>query len=228
MRWIRFDGKFLIIKEKFDHSIFINAREAAPKYSFRDMFNTSKIPDASSVGLQSIAVPGELAGYWRMFQYYGSGNVSWRRLFRDAIYLARYGFEVHQHLYDALRVFRDKIAVTKYLRKVFFNPKTGDIYRIGEVMKQEALAKTLEYLSHCHNPHRCFYHNLSKKILNDLYYRNDFPDQTPILVQEDFSRYSVIEESAYRTTVDRFQLHTANLPGYEDDVSNKFDQGFIF
>ncbi|KPM04716.1 gamma-glutamyltranspeptidase 1-like protein [Sarcoptes scabiei] len=121
---------------KSNRSVFVDAREMAPKNVFRDMFNTSKIEDASQLGLQSIAVPGELAGYWHLHSNYGSGRITWKRLFRDSIDYAENGFEVGFHLQNSLRSNRAKIMKFKHLKQVFFNEKTKNLYQKERIVSK--------------------------------------------------------------------------------------------
>lgn len=188
----------------------------APKNVFRDMFNTSKIEDASQLGLQSIAVPGELAGYWHLHSNYGSGRITWKRLFRDSIDYAENGFEVGFHLQNSLRSNRAKIMKFKHLKQVFFNEKTKNLYQKGEILRQPKLAETLRNLSESLDPNQYFYQELAEKIIADIYDRDrsDFPEQQPIITVEDFHNYRLQERSALSARIkDDMFLHTTHLPG---------------
>ncbi|KAF7489668.1 Glutathione hydrolase 1 proenzyme [Sarcoptes scabiei] len=201
---------------KSNRSVFVDAREMAPKNVFRDMFNTSKIEDASQLGLQSIAVPGELAGYWHLHSNYGSGRITWKRLFRDSIDYAENGFEVGFHLQNSLRSNRAKIMKFKHLKQVFFNEKTKNLYQKGEILRQPKLAETLRNLSESLDPNQYFYQELAEKIIADIYDRDrsDFPEQQPIITVEDFHNYRLQERSALSARIkDDMFLHTTHLPG---------------
>ena len=47
---------------------------------------------------------GELAGYWLVYQRFGSGRVAWRDLIRPSIDLARRGVAITEYLADVLVV----------------------------------------------------------------------------------------------------------------------------
>ncbi|KAI2810184.1 hypothetical protein BLOT_001342 [Blomia tropicalis] len=197
-------------------SVYINAREAAPAKAYRDMFNSTGIPtNRSSFGVESIAVPGELAGYWRMYNEYGSGIIPWKRLFRDAIKFAKDGFPVGQHLQDAMDQKKDTLLRLNSLRQHYVNPNTNELYRKGEILRQPVLAKTLENLANSHDPRAYFYKNLSKLILEDIQKATaEFPGQVPIIEQSDFDNYDVIEQDAFVHKMhDDITLHTTELPG---------------
>lgn len=198
-------------------STFINARETAPSAAYRDMFNNTHTPNnRSSYGVEAIAVPGDLAGYWRVFSEYGSKKVTWHRLFDDAIKFARDGFPVGQHLNDALEQNRKSIMWLKPMHDVYVNPATKDLYKVDEIFKQPVLAETLSQIANATNPKDFFYNTLSKKILEDIYKVNalQFPGQKPIITRDDFLKYDCIEEEAFTYEfANKLKVHTAGLPG---------------
>ncbi|XP_017487952.1 PREDICTED: gamma-glutamyltranspeptidase 1-like, partial [Rhagoletis zephyria] len=198
-------------------STFINARETAPAAAYRDMFNNTQTHNnRSSYGIESIAVPGDVAGYWRAFSKFGSGKITWRRLFEDAIKFARDGFPVGQHLNDALEQNRKSIMWLKPMHQVYVNPATKDLYKVDEIFKQPVLAETLTQLANATNPKDFFYNTLSKKILEDIYKVNapQFPGQKGIITRDDFLKYDVLEEEAFTYEFDnKLKVHTAQLPG---------------
>ena len=53
-----------------------------------------------SAGGRSIAVPGEVPGYWAVHQRYG--RLPWRALFLPTISLCRYGIPVSHSVHKAL------------------------------------------------------------------------------------------------------------------------------
>lgn len=185
--------------------------------AFRDMFNKTHTPNnRSSYGVESIAVPGDVAGYWRAYSEYGSGKITWRRLFDDAIKFARDGFPVGQHLNDALEQNRKSIMWLKAMHDVYVNPATKDLYKVDEIFKQPVLAETLSQLANATNPKDFFYNTLSKKILEDIYTVNapQFPGQKAIITRDDFLKYDVIEEEAFTYEfANKLKVHTTQLPG---------------
>ena len=88
----------------------IDARESAPKSATVEYFTKHKgrfkirtgqtaligwknlpaLPDWFS-GWDSIAVPGEIKGYWYAYKKFGSGKIAWKDLFDSAIDLAENG-----------------------------------------------------------------------------------------------------------------------------------------
>lgn len=187
----------------------------APEKAFRDMYNsTNSLRKESSLGVRSIAVPGELAGYWHMFKNYGSGKITWERLFKDAINFAMNGFSVGKHFHDTLQIKKNSILKYQSLHQIYINPDTNDVYKANEIFKQPKLAETLMNISKASDAHEYFYNKIAEQIINDINNHNDFPELKPILQLSDFQQYKVIEEQAYQTPLkDNIILHTNKLPG---------------
>lgn len=179
------------------------------------MFNsTYSEPKDSYLGLKAIGVPGDLAGLHSMFNRFGSGKVGWEDLFEDAIDFARHGFPVGQHLNDALEQNRETIKSLKNMKDVYWNTQTDDLYKVGENFTQPTLAETLTNLSLARNPNKYFYEEIASKIMNDLRNNNDFPNQKPIITEEDFALYSVKESVLEKQEIDQnMTMYSATLPG---------------
>lgn len=76
----------------------LNARETAPMAATESMFNgSSRLSQKSGL---SVAVPGELAGYWEAHQAYG--KLPWSRLVLPAAALAEKGTAVNENMASAL------------------------------------------------------------------------------------------------------------------------------
>lgn len=65
------------------------------------------ISTISITGPLSVAVPGELAGYWAAHQRYG--KLPWSTLFEPSIQLCESGYNLTKGLHDDLLNNRDKI-----------------------------------------------------------------------------------------------------------------------
>lgn len=74
-------------------SITLNAKEVAPLAATKDMFKT---PEEYSDGPLTIAVPGEVKGYWELHQKYGS--LPWKSLVEPSIKVCENGFELSVHM----------------------------------------------------------------------------------------------------------------------------------
>lgn len=102
---------------------------------------TSLVPADLSTG-KSVAVPGFWAAFEAGLERHGSRSKS--DLVGPAIELARQGFEVHPFLYGM--AFEQIGTLGRYAegREMFF--PDGRLIEVGEVLKQPALAETLENL----------------------------------------------------------------------------------
>ena len=80
----------------------------------RQVYNLVSI----SSGVRSIAVPGELRGYWEAKRLYGNKDVSWASLLQPSIKMCRDGIVVNFHLASAIKKTRDVILKDAGLRQV--------------------------------------------------------------------------------------------------------------
>jgi gamma-glutamyltranspeptidase len=196
-------------------STAIDAREKAPSASTEDMYNKTGYQN-SKIGPLSIGVPGELAGYWHMFQNHRSGSIEWKRLFTDVIKLCEEGFHVSQHLNDALIQNNDIIMSQKSLSDIYVNPNTNKTYSTGELLIQKQLGDTLRKISEADNPKDFFYKTLSQQIVEDIKKSENSYNVTTIITVEDFMNYTIEERDPVLTTNlrgDNITLHTFPLPG---------------
>jgi len=69
----------------------------------------------SSGGL-AVAVPGELKGYSKIFNLYGSGKVSWKSLFEPTIMLCENGIKISNRLETNLKNHEELIKNDPFLR----------------------------------------------------------------------------------------------------------------
>ncbi|KAI6193514.1 Gamma-glutamyltranspeptidase domain containing protein [Aphelenchoides besseyi] len=143
----------------------LDARETAPSGADAEMFvNTPLTSDNGSVfGYRSIAVPGELHGYFTAFTNHGSGKVTWESLFEPAIALARDGFPVSSNLAMVLQKLEAQIGQDEDMRRVFFDKRTNKPYEEGDIMKRQRLAETLRKLATASDPIKLFYKEITGK-----------------------------------------------------------------
>jgi gamma-glutamyltranspeptidase/glutathione hydrolase/leukotriene-C4 hydrolase len=64
----------------------------------------------------SVAVPGELMGYWEAYKEYKSGNVEWAELVQPTIDLCREGITVTPYLAKLLKDKEEDIKKSSTLR----------------------------------------------------------------------------------------------------------------
>ncbi|XP_059154517.1 glutathione hydrolase 1 proenzyme-like [Physella acuta] len=168
----------------------IDARETAPGRATADMY--AGRPEASLTGGLSIAVPGEIKGYWYAHQKYG--RLPWSDLFQPAIKMAAEGFPVTPSLGKIITSFNTMILQEASLREVFLNNQTGELFKEGEIMTRPKLANTLRVISR--EGMTAFYNgSLTDDILQDL------QDIGAIISREDLFNYTVRETSPTEVTL---------------------------
>ncbi|KAH9509275.1 Gamma-glutamyltranspeptidase 1 [Bulinus truncatus] len=171
-------------------STIIDARETAPKAATADMFIENK--QASAIGPLSIAVPGEIKGYWYTHQKYG--RIPWSDLFQPSIKFAEEGFPVPIGLHKALIDGESFIKAEPSLRAAYWNEKTGALYKEGEIIKMPELAQTLKAIAQ--GGEQTFYNgSLTDLIMQDL------KDIGSIITAEDLLNYRVKEKKPIQITL---------------------------
>jgi len=128
-------GFFLLYIAKEHRYVMLDARETSPVLAGHGEVYAQQ---SSINGAQSAGVPGLLAGIERLQQHYG--RLSRQILVQPAIHLARVGFPITPHLQGMIawraKVFND-VAERIYLNQ-------GHVPKVGWMLKQQALADTLE------------------------------------------------------------------------------------
>lgn len=178
------------------------ARETAPLSAFENMFQH----DTWVNGGKSVAIPGELKGYWELHKKYG--RLPWRRLFKPTIELCRKGHVVSPYLSNILKRGRKMILESASLAQVYIDPKTRDIYKIGDYIKRPKLADTLELIAN--EGADTLYNNgtLAQMLVKDI--RAAGGDVTV----EDFMKYEVRwEKPVVANLLDNKTLYSLSVPG---------------
>ena len=97
-------GFFMTIFIKSEgKSYFLNAREMAPLAANKTMFKDR--PKTSTEGPLSVAVPGEIKGYFEAKKRFGNKAISMLELFEPTIRLCEEGFKVTRSLEKAINLF---------------------------------------------------------------------------------------------------------------------------
>lgn len=157
-----------------------DGREIAPHSANPGLFLDKEgqpIPIKQAIlSAESIAVPGEVALFYRLHQ--DKGQLPWNDLLQPAIKLANKGFPMSPRLHKLLSADRDILKNNAEIRSVYFE---GDqIKSIGSIVKNPAYANTLRIIAK--NPSAFYRGNLADEIIHDinlaagktLYDKNDF------------------------------------------------------
>ncbi|CAH1405791.1 unnamed protein product, partial [Nezara viridula] len=182
--------------------ITINARETAPAAATFDMFvNDTKY---SKKGGKSVAIPGEIKGYWEMYKKYG-GKAPWKELFHGAITLCKEGVPVNRHLEKNIDSYKTDILESPWLRKLLLNEK-GELPKYGDKIKLPKLAETLSIISE--NPEALYNGPLTAGLVKDI------QDDGGIITVEDMNSYNVRwEEPIKMELLSGYDLYSVPPPG---------------
>ncbi|CAL1536405.1 unnamed protein product, partial [Lymnaea stagnalis] len=155
-------------------------------------------------GPLSIAVPGEIKGYWAVHKKYG--RLPWKELFQHAIKMAEEGFALSQgdtNIFFSSYLQEDNVFTLQTIsrgfnvvsiRQVFLNKETGKLYRENEIMTRPQLAETLRVIAD--EGANAFYNgSLTDQIVDDL------KDMGSIITRNDFINYEVIEKKPLEITL---------------------------
>ncbi|KAK2151985.1 hypothetical protein LSH36_343g01029 [Paralvinella palmiformis] len=154
----------------------IQAREWAPLASSRDMFVNNT--DASTKGGLSIAVPGEVKGFYAAWQRYG--RLPWSDLFQPSIRLCEEGFIVEGSLSGAIQSYEDDIRKDPNLSELFVK-ENGSLITEGDLLKNPKLGATLARIAE--DPDTFYSGSLADDIIADL------TEYGSIITKEDLRGY---------------------------------------
>jgi len=124
---------------------FFDYREVAPAKATRDMYiqDGKLIPDASTLGYRSVAIPGTVAGLELALKTHGTMKLS--QVMAPAIHLAKAGFPITEKLvreFDEEKPGLEKFSVSKSI----FLTNAGNqnrAYQVGDIFRQPELAVSL-------------------------------------------------------------------------------------
>lgn len=194
-------GGIMLIHKQGETPFTIDCREMAPMSARPDMFVDD--PIKSQLGGLAVAVPGELACMDYVYRKHGSGNVSWKRLFDPVINMTKNGFEVNDLLRDKLVEHSDIIFNDTELTRIF--TKNGQLLDIGDTVKMENLAYTLEIIAS--KGIQEFYNGTLTKIFVD-----EINDKGGNITLDDFRNYEIKLPGVYKSSYRNYTLFTSKLP----------------
>lgn len=177
------------------------AREMAPAAANPYMF----VNISSLNGATTIAVPGELKGYWALHQKYG--KLPWKRLFEPAIELCQSGVPVTNFIWIAMLENEKVIQEEPTLREIFADPVTNQLIPKGSLIYRQTLAETLKTIAE-QGADAFYYGDIGRNLVSDLRARGG------IITEEDLADYKV--KWTEPTQVDLkggYRVYSTPLPG---------------
>ncbi len=194
-------GGFLLFRRPSGEVHFLDYREKAPAKATATMYldtHGNMVPQMSTVGYKSVAVPGSVAGLVYAEQHWG--KLSLRQVMEPAIRLAREGFVLD---YDEAKSFRDtQLAKFPDSHRIF--QRDGEYYQAGDLFKQPELAKTLQRIAE--NPDD-FYHGALARELAAAIQKGG-----GLITAEDLAQYEAKERQPIRGTYRGYEIISAPPP----------------
>ncbi|CAL4113866.1 unnamed protein product [Meganyctiphanes norvegica] len=192
----------------------INAREEAPGAAFEDMYHGNSTlsqkakkgwwstKPASLKGGLAVGVPGEVRGYYKMYQNWG-GSLPWADLLEPTIKLCEEGHLVNWHMARAL-IFNEKDILAEPSMSVFLNEATGKVWKEGDTMRRPQLAKTLRVLQQ--EPDALYTGELANQLIEDL---NSFDS---IITAQDLKNYEPVVKEAMNVSLSHGNMRLFSVP----------------
>lgn len=137
-------GGFSVVSMKDSNAAF-DFREMAPLKSNKTMFDDGMEKESIFGGL-SIAVPGELAGLYKMWEEYGSGKIKWSEILQPVIDLGNEGWEIQEVLGASIGAYEHFLRERMEDWAFVFNDD-GSVKKKGDWISRPNLAKTLDVLA---------------------------------------------------------------------------------
>jgi gamma-glutamyltranspeptidase / glutathione hydrolase len=194
-------GGFLLLRKASGEVRFIDFREKAPAAATQNMYLDAQgniIKDASTIGYQSIGVPGSVAGLVYAAKKYGT--LSLDKVMAPAIRLARDGFPLAWEDAEALR--DEDLSKFAESKRIF--QRDGNYYHAGEVLRQPELAHTLERIAK--NPDD-FYHGVMAREIAAAVHKGG-----GLITAGDLAHYEVKEREPIRGTYRGYEIISAPPP----------------
>jgi gamma-glutamyltranspeptidase/glutathione hydrolase len=198
-------GGFMLIRLANGKETFINFREKAPLAATPDMYLDEKgnlVKGLSTEGYLAVGVPGTVKGLDYALKKYGT--ISRQQAISPAIKLAKNGFTLQSGDVEILKAGKEKLLEPNVTAIFLKNGKKN--YQVGNVLKQQNLAKTLELIAQ--KGTNSFYQGaIAKKIVTASQQNGG------ILSLKDFANYTVSEDQPIECNYRGYQVISSPPPG---------------
>ncbi len=138
-------GGFMLVRLADGKTDFFDYREVAPGKATRDMYikDGKLIPDASTLGFRSVAVPGTVAGLELALKTHGTMKLA--DVMSPAIRLAKDGFPITEKLVREFEEEKSGLQQFAVSKRIFLHD--GQPYKVGDIFRQPELAATLQRIA---------------------------------------------------------------------------------
>src|ERR1700751_5053762 len=186
------------------HDLFIDYREEAPGAASRDMYLDAQgnvIPDLSTLGYKSVAVPGFVAGLAYAEKHYG--KLGLKAVIAPAIKLAEDGFVLSDQ--EAAELQDPDLAKFPESHRIFQqDAKRGSYYQPGDTFRQPELAATLQRIAA--DPGDFYHGEIAKKLAADMQAHGG------LITEADLAHYEVKERVPVEGTYHGYEIFSAPPP----------------
>ncbi|XP_041856660.1 gamma-glutamyltransferase 5a [Melanotaenia boesemani] len=193
-------GSMFTVMDSSGKVKIINSRETVPAKVKSDLLNSCPKPFQLMADSKWIGIPGEIRGYEIAHKLYG--KLPWATLFQPTIQLAREGFPIPQVQGRYIQYIDTN--ETQSLRKLF-SDKNGSLLKIGDIVKFEKLADTLEMIATYGAD--IFY---TGRIAEDLI--RDIQEAGGTLTLQDLASYKVTVTDAWAVPLGEYQMYIPPPP----------------
>jgi len=142
-------GGFMLVRLVDGKTNFFDYREVAPAKATRDMYiqDGKLIPDASTLGYHSVAVPGTVAGLELALKTHGTMKLA--QVMAPAIRLAKDGFPITEKLVREFDEEKSGLEKSSASKRIFLtnSQNQNQVYKVGDIFRQPELAATLERIA---------------------------------------------------------------------------------
>ncbi len=121
----------------------LNSSGWAPEKLTIDFLRKNGFTRMPAHGIDSVTVPGCVAGWWAVHQRFG--RLPWRELFAPAIYYAQRGYGVPEIIDDFWRIGQPVLMQNQEAKRVFL--PGGKVPAVGQMFYNPDLAKALQLIA---------------------------------------------------------------------------------
>jgi len=196
------EGMMLIYRAGSDAPIAIDFRSAAPKLAGEQ--SQAKKWKPAKVGGRSIGIPGMVAGAYRAWEKYGSGNVTFAQCLEPAIRYASEGVVLNDAMAEALVIALGKIQGNPILSSIFLTDD-GLIKEEGQSYKMLVLAETLKKIA-AGGADAFYKGEMAEKMAADIQAAGG------VMTADDFANYPLYEWKALKGSYRGYDIYSSPGP----------------
>lgn len=158
---------------------------------------------SATKGALSIAVPGEIKGYWKAHEMFG--KLKWSKLFQPAIEMCANGYYLPHSQYKFLKMYEKRTQYHIEWRETFINEIKNEIYNSNQIMKREKLGKTFEIIAR--DGESAFYNGrLTDTIVNEV------QSNGGIITKSDLNNYKALIKEPIMINLKSKNIEIASVP----------------